>query len=408
MTLDLTRRQWLGAAAAAGVAPRAFAQAVPAARGDGRLVVVFLRGALDGLSAFVPYADADYARARPSIALPAPDGSDQTALKLDGRFALHPALSPLLPLWQQGLLAVVPAAGSPDPSRSHFDAQLHWETARPGQTSDAPGWLNRLSALGGDDDAVHAIGVGESNPRILSGPRPVKLVARGKAAQRPGALENARTRDALLDMYGGDDALSKAFRQGAESRLQTAQDLKRERQAADNGAAPPALLTQNAHNLGTLMRQQRALRIGFLSAGGWDTHANQGAATGPLANNLRNLAAALVQLRQDFNQPGDVIVVASEFGRTAAENGTRGTDHGHGNAIWLIGQRVAGGRWHGEWTGLAPANLNKQRDVPVHHDFRAVLAQVLRPGFGLGDSQLADALPGVRWDGRLDGLMRRG
>ena len=378
MALDLTRRQWLGAAAAAGVAPRAFAQAVPAARGDGRLVVVFLRGALDGLSAFVPYADADYARARPSIALPAPDGSDQTALKLDGRFALHPALSPLLPLWQQGLLAVVPAAGSPDPTRSHFDAQLHWETARPGQTSDAPGWLNRLSALGGGDEAVHAIGVGESNPRILSGPRPVKLVARGKAAQRPGALENARTRDALLDMYGGDDALSKAFRQGAESRLQTAQDLKREMQAADNGAAPPALLTQNAHNLGTLMRQQRALRIGFLSAGGWDTHANQGAVTGPLANNLRTLAAALVQLRQDFN------------------------------AMWLIGQRVAGGRWHGEWTGLAPANLNEQRDVPVHHDFRAVLAQVLRPGFGLGDSQLADALPGVRWDGRLDGLMRRG
>ena len=111
-----------------------------------------------------------------------------------------------------------------------------------------------------------------------------------------------------------------------------------------DGAAPPALLTQDAHNLGTLMRQQRALRIGFLSAGGWDTHANQGAVTGPLANNLRNLAAALVQLRQDFNQPGDVIVVASEFGRTAAENGTRGTDHGHGNAIWLIGQRVAGGK----------------------------------------------------------------
>ena len=115
-----------------------------------------------------------------------------------------------------------------------------------------------------------------------------------------------------------------------------------------------------------------------------------------------------MQLRQDFNQPGDVIVVASEFGRTAAENGTRGTDHGHGNAMWLIGNRVAGGRWHGEWTGLAPANLNEQRDVPVHHDFRAVLAQALRPGFGRGDSQLADALPGVNWDGRLDGLMRRG
>ncbi|QTD44666.1 DUF1501 domain-containing protein [Ottowia testudinis] len=407
MPPSLTRRQCLGAAAAA-LAPRAFAQATPGARGDGRLIVVFLRGAVDGLSLLVPYTDRDYARLRPSIALPAPDGTDQAALRLDGTFALHPALSNLLPLWQQGVLAAVPAAGSPDPTRSHFDAQYQWETARPGKTSDAPGWLNTLAALGGAPNAVHAVGVGEANPRILAGRESVKLVARGQAASRAGVLDNPRTRAALLAVYGGDDAVSQAFRQGAGSRLQTAEELQREMQAADNGAAPPALLAQDARNLGTLMRQERALRIGFLSAGGWDTHANQGAATGSLANNLRNLAAALVQLRSDFNQPGDVIVVASEFGRTAAENGTRGTDHGHGNAMWLIGQRIAGGRWHGDWSGLAPGNLHEARDVPVHHDFRAVLAQVLRPGFGLTDSQLATVLPGVNWDRRLDGLLRRG
>lgn len=411
MKTSVSRRGFLGSGAALALAPRAFAQAVPAARGDGRLVVVFLRGAVDGLSLLVPYADADYARLRPSIALPAPDGTAQSALRLDATFGLHPALAPLLPLWQQGRLAVVPAAGSPDPTRSHFDAQYYWETARLGRTSDAPGWLNRLAGLGGGEravHAVHAVGVGESNPRILSGHEAVKLVASGRAAQRAGALENPRARDALMALYDGPDTVSQAFRQGAESRLQTAQELTREMTAADNGAAPAAALVQDARNLGTLMRQERALRIGFLSAGGWDTHANQGAASGPLANNLRNLAAALTQLQRDFDRPGDVVLVASEFGRTAAENGSRGTDHGHGNAMWLIGPRVAGGRWWGEWTGLAAANLHEQRDLPVHHDFRAVLAQLLRPGFGLSDSQLADVLPGARWDSQLDGLLRRG
>ena len=407
MSTPLSRRHLLGAAATLALGPRAFAQAAPGARGDGRLVVVFLRGAVDGLSLFVPWSDPDYTRLRSSIALPAPDGTDQAAIKLDARFALHPALAELLPLWQQGRLAVIPAAGSPDPTRSHFDAQYYWETARLGRSGDAPGWLNRLAGLGGNAGAVHALGVGESNPRILEGRAEVKLVAHGKAAQRPGALQNAQAREALLALYDGQDSLSKAFRQGADSRLRTAQDLTREMQAADNGAAAPALLVQDARNLGTLMRQERRLRIGFLSAGGWDTHANQGAVVGQLAGNLRNLGAALAQLARDFDQPGDVIVMASEFGRTAAENGTRGTDHGHGNAMWLIGPRVAGGRWHGQWTGLAQANLHEQRDVPVHHDFRAVLAQVLRPAFGLRDSQLAEVLPDTRWDARLDGLLHQ-
>ena len=178
-------------------------------------------------------------------------------------------------------------------------------------------------------------------------------------------------------------------------------------QAASNGAAPPALLEQDARNLATLMRKDRSLRLGFLSAGGWDTHVGQGAASGQLADNLRKLGAALAQLRRDLHEPGDVVVVASEFGRTTAENGTRGTDHGHGNAMWLIGNPVAGGRWHGQWSGLARANLHEGRDLPVHHDFRAVLAQVLRPTFGLQDRQLAAVLPGASWDARLDGLLRR-
>ena len=430
-------------------APRVWAQAAPqGARrlSQGRLVVVFLRGAYDGLSAFVPYADADYYAMRPNIAIAAPDGSAQTALKLDNTFALHPALAPLMPLWQQGVLGFVPAAGLPAPNRSHFDAQYQMEIAQSGKTSAASGWLNKLAAL---DTTPTAMGVGEANPAILAGDAKVKLIPRGQAAERTGVLANYKTRQALMDLYAGNDKVSEAFRQGAGSRLQSAQELTTEKIGADdrrssamrestraadrsmdrrldrdgtpantqaqnaqmlaasNGAADPVGLQLDAQHLGTLMRSDRGLAIGFLSAGGWDTHANQGNASGQLANNLGNLGRAIAQLRQDFSEPGDVVIVMSEFGRTSAENGTRGTDHGFGNALWLIGNHVNGGRWHGQWTGLVRGNLNEARDLPAHHDYRAVLAQVLRGTFGLPDSAMASVLPDGRWDTRLDGLLRK-
>jgi uncharacterized protein (DUF1501 family) len=439
---------------AASALPRVWAQSTPvgntskSSAGHGRVVVVFLRGAYDGLSAFVPYADRDYYALRPNIALPAPDGTAQTALKLDDNFGLHPALSPLMPLWQQGVLSFVPSAGLPQPNRSHFDAQYQMEVARPGKSSAASGWMNSLAlnASNSTPSITTALGVGEANPAILAGSAAVKLIPRGQAAERTGVLANERTRQALLDLYSGNDKVSQAFRQGAGSRMQSAQELtaektsiegRREMQAreatrtmdrsmdedgaqgkssqkltaqmlaASNGAADPVGLQLDAQHLGTLMRNDRHLRMGFLSAGGWDTHANQGAVAGQLANNLGNLANGIAQLRQDFAEPGDVIVVMSEFGRTSAENGTKGTDHGFGNAMWLIGNRVNGGRWHGQWTGLARGNLNENRDLPAHHDFRAVLAQALRASFSLGDTQLANVLPGVSWDVRLDSLFSK-
>jgi len=433
----------LGALSALSLAvPGVWAQAVPGALGNGRLVVVFLRGAYDGLSAFVPYADRDYYALRPNIAIAAPDGTAQTAIKLDRTFALHPALAPLLPLWQQGVLGFVPAAGLPTPNRSHFDAQYQMEIAQGGKTSGAPGWLNTTASLNkAATPGAVALGVGEANPAILAGQAAaVRLIPRGQSAERTGVLANDKTRQALMDLYAGDDKLSEAFRQGAGSRMQSAQELMEQKTAraekmardarrmadrnldrdgtpanlqalnaqmlaASNGAADPVGLQLDAQHLGTLMRNDRKLRIGFLSAGGWDTHANQGAATGQLANNLGNLARGIAQLRQDFSEPGDVVVVMSEFGRTSAENGTRGTDHGFGNAMWLMGSRVAGGRWHGQWTGLS--QLNEGRDLPAHHDYRAVLAQVLRGTFALGDSQLSDVLPGAKWDKRLDGVFNK-
>jgi len=272
---------------------------------------------------------------------------------------------------------------------------------------------------------TQALGVGEANPLILAGSAPVQLVPRGEAATRAGSMGDERTHDAVLRLYGGQDALSKAFRAGADSRLQTSQTLTeaqmqmqmqmpanavdaRQMAAADNGAGPAKGLQLDAQHLATLMRRNPSLRLGFLSAGGWDTHANQGAASGALAQNLGLLADTLVQLRRDFSEPNDVVLVVSEFGRTSAENGSRGTDHGHGNAFWLMGSQVNGGRWHGRWDGLAAEQLHEGRDLPVHHDFRAVLAQVLCRTQGLDTTQLGHLFPGYTWDHALDGLMRAG
>jgi uncharacterized protein (DUF1501 family) len=273
-----------------------------------------------------------------------------------------------------------------------------------------------MNLLAGRRQGNHAVCVGEANPLILAGGAPVARVPRGEAAIRQGALGAERTRLAVMRLYAGQDDLSLAFRNGAESRMQTArtlQDAKAapamgtpEMLAANNGAGSVQGLLLDAQHLGTLMRKDPALRFGFLSAGGWDTHANQGATTGALAQNLGNLASTLVQLRRDFSQPDDVVVVVSEFGRTSAENGTRGTDHGHGNALWLMGNKVQGGRWHGAWRGLASAELHEGRDLPVFNDFRAVLAQVLRNSQGLPAEEIAKLFPGYNWDASLDGLLR--
>ena len=441
---ELSRRNMLlavsGGLAALGT-HNVWAQAgLPASNGNGtgRLIVVMLRGAYDGLSALVPYSDADYYALRPNIGITAPDGTAATAIKLDSRFAMHPALAPLVPLWQQGVLGVVPSAGLPAPNRSHFSAQYEMEIAQSGKTSAAPGWLNKAAATG-SKASIAAIGVGESNPAILAGNAQVKLIPRGQAAERTGVLANDKTRQALMDLYAGSDKVSEAFRQGSQSRMQSAQELSTEKMelngkrsgppmarsldkdgtpptaqaqnaqmlAASNGASDPVGLQLDAQHLGVLMRNDRNLKLGFLSAGGWDTHANQGNVTGQLANNLGNLSRAVLQLRKDFSEPGDVVIVMSEFGRTAHENGSRGTDHGFGNALWLMGNRVHGGKWHGQWSGMARGNLNEARDLPAHHDYRSVLAQVMRPTLGLSDTALASVLPNTNWDAQLDGLMRK-
>lgn len=369
-----------------------------------RLVVVFLRGAVDGLNVVVPYGEPAYYRARPTIAVPAP-GRERGALDLDGRFGLHPALSPLMPLWQSGELAFVHASGSPDATRSHFDAQDYMESGTPGRKVTADGWLNRLlGVLPADADTARAptraISVGPVLPRIWSGPQAVANLASGAAATKPTVLDRPRVGSAFDRLYAGDDKLAHAYREAQQARHEVMSSLdagamEREMQMANNGAPLPNGFPDDAARLGTLMRNDRRVQLAFMAVGGWDTHANQGAGSGQLANRLAPLGQGLAALARQLGPAWQdtTVVVMSEFGRTVHENGNGGTDHGHGNVMWLLGGRVAGGHVLGRWPGLDGSALYEGRDLAVTTDFRQVLAEVLERHLGLPDERLAQVLP---------------
>lgn len=363
-----------------------------------RLVVVFLRGAIDGLSVVVPYGDPDYYRARTSIAIP-PPGQDGGGLDLDGYFALHPALAPLWPCWQAGQLAFVHAAGSPDPTRSHFDAQDYMESGTPGRKSTADGWLNRLlSILPGGGNALN---VGAVMPRALAGPQPVAVLASGPSATRPSPLDRPQVAAAFDELYAGNGKMDQAYRESRHSRQEmlaalSADNLEIEMQRASNGAAPASVFAEDAGRLARLMRSDPRVRLAFLGVGGWDTHANQGAGRGQLANHLQPLASGLATLAQGLGPTLEdtVVVVMSEFGRTVRENGNGGTDHGHGNVMWLLGGSVVGGKVHGRWPGLGAGALHEGRDLPVTTDFRDVLATLAERHLRLKNGDMATLFPG--------------
>jgi uncharacterized protein (DUF1501 family) len=369
-----------------------------------RMVVVFLRGAVDGLSVVAPYAETEYARYRPTIAL-APPGRPDGLLDLDGHFGLHPALAPLMPWWQGGRLAFVHASGSPDPTRSHFDAQDFMESGTPGVKSTSDGWMNRLlGAMPGTPAPTRGLAVGPVLPRICMGPVPVASMAAGQAATRPTALDQPRVADAFAKLYDGEDRTSRTFRESLEARREVLASLdpsarEKEQMAANNGAPLPNGFPDDAARLARLMRRDPNVQLAFVALGGWDTHAGQGAARGQLANRLAPLGAGLAALADGLGPALDdtVIVVLSEFGRTARENGNRGTDHGHGNVLWLLGGPVAGARVHGRWPGLGESALNEDRDLAVTTDFRAVVAQVAERHLLLPDTRLERLFPG--WSG---------
>ena len=406
----MQRRQFLNAfAASAGLmlplGPHAWAATMapgsssPTAK---KLIVVMLRGAVDGLNVVAPVADPEYARLRPNIALARP-GTEDSALNLDGYFGLHPALAPLMPLWEQKKLAFVHASGSPDASRSHFDAQDYMESATPGVKSTQDGWMNRLLAqLPGESTPTRALSIGPVMPRILSGHAAAMNLANGAAGVKNNVLDRPALANAFDQLYMGHERFGKAYLDGRDAHREvmvaaTNNPMMAEMQMADGGAPLPNGFPDDASRLATLMRNDPNIQLAFFALGGWDTHANQGAATGQLANRLAPLGQGLAVLAQRLGPMFDdtVIVVMSEFGRTARENGNKGTDHGHGNAMWLLGGKVNGGKVHGDWRGLADNQLNEGRDLPVTTDFRRVLAQVGERHLRLSDAALGKSFPSL-------------
>jgi uncharacterized protein (DUF1501 family) len=380
-----------------GFAPAFLARAAAAAPRRRRvLVAIFQRGAVDGLNMVVPYGEAAYYRARPTIAIPRP-GSADGALDLDGFFGLHPRMAPLLPFVERGALAIVHAAGSPDATRSHFDAQDYMETATPGVKSTRDGWLNRcLHARDHRErNPFRAVAIAPRLPRALQGPAPALALARLDRFGIAGRPEAA----ALEAQYAasGDALVGSAGREAFEA-IRTLQSLDPARYRPAPGADYPRSAFGDAlRQIAQLVKADVGLEIAFAETGNWDHHVNEGGAVGLLAARLDDFAHGLAAFATDLgDRLDDVLVVTmSEFGRAVAENGNRGTDHGHGNAMLLLGGNVRGGRSIlGRWPGLEPDQRFEGRDLAVTTDFRDVFAEIVARHLGIADP--SPIFPGYR------------
>ena len=326
-----------------------------------KLIVLFQRGAADGLNIVVPFGEENYYKIRPTIAIPRPrNGVEGTAVDLDGFFGLHPSLAPLGPLFQNGQLAIVHAAGSPDTTRSHFDAQDFMESGTPGVKSTEDGWLNRTVSEMTEQDAspFRAVAMGPNLPLTLRGAAPAIALA---------DVKQFRVMSQSTAVEGGFEALyaqtvDKVLR-GTGTETFEAIDMLRKadpsRFQPENGADyPKSRVGQTLQQVAQLLKADIGMEVGFVDTGGWDNHVNEGGAQGQMSNLLRDLGQRLAALHQDLgDRMEDVVVVTmSDFGRTAHENGNRGTDHGHANCMFVMGGPVKGGKVYGKWPGLGPGS----------------------------------------------------
>jgi len=374
------------------------------------LVVLFQRGAADGLNIVVPHGDRPYYKLRPSIAIPRPrPGGEGVALDLDGRFGFHPALGAFKELYDRELLAVIHAAGSPDATRSHFDAQDFMESGTPGVKSTRDGWLNRYlqSHPQADGSGFRAVASTSQLPRILGGHASALAIPRLSRFGLEGRYA-ALARDGLEALYSasGDELLAATARETFDAvELLERVDPTRHRPANDadypGGAFGSALL-----QIAQLIKSDVGLEIAFAELGGWDHHVNEGGVQGQLAGLLRRFARGVEAFVRDLGDRMEdvVLVTLSEFGRTAGENGSAGTDHGHAGAMFVIGGPVRGGKLYGDWPGLEPEQLYEGRDLALTTDFREVMARLLRGHLGAG--RIDTVFPGYRPDrAALDGLI---
>ena len=395
-----------------------FAETRAAARGK-VLICLFQRGAADALNVLVPHGDASYYALRPSIAIARPvRGADGGAIDLDGFFGLHPALAPLVPLYTRGMLAPVHAVGSPSSTRSHFDAQDFMETATPDVRATRDGWLNRLLAassaaanarLGAASGAgaLRGVALAAQPPRALDGALPT-VALRSLDELRVHASVDVTAKIEQLYAQAGADLVHGAGAEAFEAiRVLKAADPAR--YAPANGAQYPSTeFGQRLLQIAQLVKADVGMEIAFADVGGWDTHVNQGGATGQLASRLDDFARSIAALVTDLGDRMDdvVILTMSEFGRMARENGNRGTDHGHAGALFLLGGSVRGGKVYGRWPGLAPEQLYEGRDLALTTDFRAVFAEVATRHMG---ARALDAVlprysaPDSGWLGALAG-----
>ncbi len=400
--MSITRRTFLknGAMAVVGTAAipsfltRAAWGAVEGRANNKRLVVIFQRGAADGLNIVVPHAEPAYYAMRPSINIPR-----QQVIDLNGFFGLHPSLSSFKPLWDQGQLAIVHAAGSPDTTRSHFDAQDYMESGTPGVKITSDGWLNRTlqSETAAADSPFRGIALGTSLPRILSGKASAVAVsnvngfsiAGGNAAAAP--LGNSfeamyeQSVDSVLHGTGHETFEAVKMLKSADPQHYT---------PAPGANYPKGRFGDALRQTAQLIKSNLGVQIAFTDIGGWDHHVNEGASEGQLANVLRDFSQSIAAFWTDLGPLAEdtVVVTMSEFGRTARENGNRGTDHGHANVMFVLGGPVRGGRVYGSWPGLDPSQLNDGRDLALATDFRRVLGEAVSRH--LGNHNLNTVFPG--------------
>jgi uncharacterized protein (DUF1501 family) len=361
---------------------------------DKTLVVLFQRGAADGLNMVVPFREADYYRFRPSIAIKAP-GEPNGSLDLDGNFGLHPALAPLMPLWKSGQMALIHAAGSPDPTRSHFEAQDNMETGTPGIKTTPDGWLNR--ALGHlsvkNKNPLTALAVSPRLPRALRGNFPVTTLNSLDSYRFFGGAGPEASFEMMYEK--SVDLLLSGTGQATADSVNMVQDIMKSQPENLSAGYGKDHASKSLSQLARVIKAKKGLRAGFLDIGGWDHHANEGSTDGQLNSHLSDLGTGIAAFFRDLgDQAGDVVLVTmTEFGRTIQENGDRGTDHGHGSVMTVIGGEVKGGKVYGRWPGLQKEALFEGRDLEVTTDFRQVLTELLDSHLGLKDP---DIFPGFQ------------
>src|SRR3954471_984686 len=372
-----------------GFAPSFLARTAAAAAGrrSRRLIAIFQRGAVDGLSVVVPFGEREYYRARPSIAIARPGGADG-AVDLDGFFGLNPRLAPLKPLWDRRERAVVHACGSPDATRSHFDAQDYMESATPGVKSTGDGWLNRYlqAPRAQQDSAFRAVALTAQLPRMLQGTAPALAMSQIAAF---GVRDYAASASFEEQYQAAADRILNGTGREAFDAMKTLKAADPSRYQPEHGADyPRSAFGQALRQIAQLTKADVGLEVAFAEVGGWDTHVGQGAAQGQLATRLDDFGRSLAALVTDLGDrmADTVVLTMSEFGRAVNENGNRGTDHGHGNVMTIVGGGVRGGRVYGRWPGLAREQRYDGRDLAVTTDFRDVFAEVVVRHLGLADA----------------------